>query len=143
MSEKEEVLLTGIESGMIGVVLSRMDTHPEEFWGSSEKWRFIYQDYFRDAMTEAEKGMIFDKLKRVRREEFNQKVMQTLVPPEEEEEWTDIKTGFGSAPMKREGSAVKYSDAIKTTLKATDVQMAKQFGMSMTEYAKKKKGLGL
>jgi len=92
MSEKEkEVLLTGIEKGMIGVVLSRMDTHPEEFWANSDKWRFIYQDYFRDSMTETEKGMIFDKLKQVRREEFNQKVMQTLVPQEEEEEENDCK----------------------------------------------------
>jgi hypothetical protein len=128
----------------IEIILARMDTHPDEFMFGNEKWKFIYSDYYRDSLSEGEKGAIHDRLKQLRLEEFNQKVLQTLVPQEEqEEEWTDIKTGFGSAPMKREGSAVKYSDAIKTTLKATDAQMAKQFGMSMTEYAKNKKGLGL
>jgi hypothetical protein len=135
MSEKEDILLTGIENGMIGVVLARMDTHPEEFWGDCEKWRFIYKDYFRDAMTETEKGMIFDKIKKIRREEFNQTVLNTLVPPEEEQD--EEYSAFGSAPMKREGSSVNYK------FTATDSMMAKQLGMSMTEYAKNKKGLGL
>ncbi len=116
MNEKEDILLTGISDGMIGVVLARMDTHPEEFWSNCDKWRFIYKDYFRDAMTETEKGMIFDKMKKIRREEFNQAVLDTLVPPSEEEQ--EERSAFGSAPMKRDGSKVAYD-------------------------AKKRKGLGL
>ena len=128
----------------IEIILARMDTHPDEFMFGNEKWKFIYSDYFRDSLSEGEKGAIHDKLKQLRLEEFNQRVLQTLVPEEEQEdEWTDIKTNFGNAPMKSQGSAVSYGTTSKTTLKATDVQMAKQLGMSMTEYAKKKVSLGL
>lgn len=102
--------LDGIASGGVGIVLSRMDSHPEEFWSECEKWRFIYKDYFRDAMTEAEKGMIFDKMKKIRKEEFNHLVLKNLVDianePEEAEE--DDDDPFGYAPVKREGSTVKY-----------------------------------
>ena len=70
----------------VEIVLARMDSHPEEFYGDSEKWRFVYKDYFRDAMTEVEKGAIFDKLKQLRRQEFDEHVMQALVPVEEEKE---------------------------------------------------------
>ena len=70
----------------VEIILARMDSHPEEFYNGNEKWRFIFSDFYRDVMTETEKGMIFDKLKQLRREEFAQRVLQTLVPPEEEEE---------------------------------------------------------
>jgi len=63
----------------VEIVLARMDSNPEEFYQGSDKWKFIYTEYFRDAMTEAEKGMIFDKLKIIRNEEFTQKVITTLL----------------------------------------------------------------
>ena len=63
----------------IAIVLARMDTHPEEFYGNSEKWKFIYHEYFRDAMTETEKGMIFDKMKKLRRAELTDRVMSVMV----------------------------------------------------------------
>jgi len=69
----------------VEIILARMDSHPEEFYNGNEKWRFIFSDFYRDVMSEAEKGMIFDRLKQLRREEFAQRVLQTLVPPEEEE----------------------------------------------------------
>ena len=123
----------------IEIILARMDTHPDEFMFGNEKWKFIYSDYYRDSLSEGEKGAIHDRLKQLRLEEFNQRVLQTLVPEEEQEdEWTDIKTGFGNAPMKSQGSAVSYGTTNKTTLKATDVEIAKKLGMSMTEYAKKR-----
>jgi len=117
----------------IEIILARMDTHPDEFMFGNEKWKFIYSDYFRDSLSEGEKGAIHDRLKQLRLEEFNQRVLQTLVPLEEPdgEEWTDIKTGFTNLP------------ANKTTLKAKDVEIAKKLGMSITEYAKKKASLGI
>jgi hypothetical protein len=85
--EKQEgVLLDGICGGGVGIVLARMESHPEEFHADSDKWKFIYKDYFRDSMTETEKGMIFDAIKRIRKAEFDQMVLQTLVPPKEQEE---------------------------------------------------------
>jgi len=89
----------------IDTVMARMESHPEEFYGECDKWKFIYKDYFRDAMTEKEKGMVFDRIKEIRRQEFDIKVMETLLPIEEEEEDDDP---FGSVPVKREGGTVKY-----------------------------------
>ena len=102
MSEEQTV-------GGVDIVLARMDTHPEEFYGEEKKWAFIYKEYFRDVMTEIERGQLFEKLKKIRREEFNGRVLSTLVPPEpEQDEDEDEGYGFGSAPIKREGSKVRY-----------------------------------
>ena len=67
-----------MENMNVAVLLARMETHPEEFYVGSDKWKFIFQDYYRDSMTESEKGMIFDKMKVLRRGEFSQRVLQTL-----------------------------------------------------------------
>ena len=104
MDDKED--LAGICGGGVGIVLSRMDSHPEEFYADEDKWKFIYKDYFRDAMSETEKGMIFDKIKKIRQAEFNQKVFQTLVPQEDGQDDDDYP--FGSAPIKREGGSTSY-----------------------------------
>ena len=79
MSEEHQV-------GGVDIVLARMDTHPEEFYGEEKKWAFIYKEYFRDVMTEIERGQLFEKLKKIRREEFNGRVLSTLVPPEPEQD---------------------------------------------------------
>jgi hypothetical protein len=113
----------------VEIVLARMDSNPEEFYQGSDKWKFIYTEYFRDAMTEAEKGMIFDKLKVIRNEEFTRKVITTLLPPDRKE------SDFGKAPMMAEGRAVRFN--------ASDAQMATQLGMSPSEYVKYKKDAGL
>jgi hypothetical protein len=77
----------------IDVVMERMTTHPEEFFAESDKWKFLYKDYFRDVMTESEKGMIFERIKKIRREELSQKILQTLVPPEETEQYDHNRQG--------------------------------------------------
>lgn len=111
-NEKDGVPLDGICGGAVGIVLARMDSHPDEFFASEDKWKFIYKDYFRDAMTETEKGMIFDKIKKIRMSEFSQMVLTTLVEEKNEEEDSPTRfareTSFGSAPIKREGSKVRY-----------------------------------
>jgi hypothetical protein len=66
-------------SNGVDLVLARMESHPEEFYTSAnDKWKFIYSEYFRDAMSETEKGLIFDKLKEIRKAEFTAKVMTVL-----------------------------------------------------------------
>ena len=104
MSEEKQI---DISNG-VNIVLARMDTHPEEFWGECEKWRFIYKEYFRDAMTEVQKGQIFEKIKQIRMEEFNNMVFRTLIEKEDEDEDEDEddddeedNSPFGSAPIKR------------------------------------------
>jgi hypothetical protein len=78
MNEEEETF-SGIET-----VIARMKTHPEEFFEtqSAGKWRFIFKEYFRDAMTETEKGRLHDALKKVRRMEFDAAVLKELMREE-------------------------------------------------------------
>ena len=110
-------------TGGVDIVLARMDTHPEEFYGEEKKWAFIYKEYFRDVMTEIERGQLFEKLKKIRRQEFNERVMTTLVPPEkdEEDDWVESQmskfsnvSSFTSAPIKAEGSTVSYDTGTGT-----------------------------
>jgi hypothetical protein len=77
----------------VEVVLSRMKTHPEEFFESSAKsrWGFIYKDYFRDSMTESEKGRIHEALKGVRRMEFDALVVKELMKEEQETAKTESR----------------------------------------------------
>ena len=83
--------LTELNDG-VAIVLARMETHPEEFFTTSnDKWKFIYQEYFRDAMTETEKGLIFDKLKQIRRTELTMRVMTVMTDGMKETESTNIR----------------------------------------------------
>jgi len=89
----------------IAIVLARMESHPEEFYTTAtDKWKFIYSEYFKDAMTETEKGMIYDKIKEIRKAEFTAKVMLTMTADITETE----PRVYGSAPIAREGKKVVY-----------------------------------
>lgn len=66
-------------SSGITAVLARMDTNPAEFFGDAGKWGFIFKDRFREVLTEPEKGALHDKLKEVRRQEFDHMVMRTVL----------------------------------------------------------------
>jgi hypothetical protein len=98
-------------SNGVDLVLARMESHPEEFYSNTnEKWKFIYSEYFRDAMTETEKGLIFDKIKEIRRAEFTGKVMATLTEGMKintKRNYTN-EASFAQAPMKASGHAIGY-----------------------------------
>jgi len=115
--------------GAVGIVLARMETHPEEFFTDCDKWKFIYKDYFREVMTETEKGMIFDRIKAVRRTELSQTVLTTLVGSKNEERKS--KSDFGSAPKQVEGQKIRIMQ--------TDAEMATRLGMTVNEYYRHKK----
>jgi len=115
--------------GAVGIVLARMETHPEEFFTDCDKWKFIYKDYFREVMTETEKGMIFDRIKAVRRTELSQTVLTTLVGSKNEERKS--KSDFGSAPKQVEGQKIRITQ--------TDAEMATRLGMTVNEYYRHKK----
>jgi len=93
---------TGVET-----ILARMDSHPEEFHGEEKKWAFIYKEYYRDVMTEIERGQLFEKLKQIRRNEFDSRVVQTLLKKDGEEEYE--VDPFGAPMVKSEGSSIIYS----------------------------------
>jgi len=75
----------------VGIILARMETNPEEFFGmgdqglSGHKWRWIFAESLREVMTEPEKAAIFEGMKRIRRLEITHKAIATVMPQEEEE----------------------------------------------------------
>jgi 2-hydroxy-3-keto-5-methylthiopentenyl-1-phosphate phosphatase len=94
----------------IAIVLQRMETHPEEFFGTVDKWKFIFKDYFRDSMTETEKGLMFDKMKRLRRAEFTSLVMQTILVDAKMKETTETEQeqSFRKSVIKGSNQKVNY-----------------------------------
>ena len=87
----------------VDILVERMQTHPEEFFESGEKrgrWAFMYKDYFKDCMTESEKGRIHEALKRVRRLEFDALVVKELMKDEAETEEKVKAAGLQPAPKK-------------------------------------------
>ena len=67
----------------VEALVSRMQSHPAEFYGEAPKWRFIFKANFREVLTEPEKGAIHAALMEVRRKEFDDEVMRTLLTVEE------------------------------------------------------------
>ena len=101
----------------VDTVIQRMQTHPEEFFssGGKQRWDFMYKDYFRDAMTESEKGRVHEALRTVRRYEFDALVVKELMKDEMgEQPETDTEdtvkykaTGrYQTAPLKTPGGRV-------------------------------------
>ena len=87
----------------VDILVERMRTHPEEFFESGEKrgrWSFMYKDYFKDCMTESEKGRIHEALKKVRRLEFDALVVKELMKDEAETEEKVKAAGLQPAPKK-------------------------------------------
>ena len=70
-------------SDSVNTLVARMKSHPEEFYGEADKWRFIFKEKFREVLTEAEKGVIHDTLRAVRRQEFHDSVFNALINPTE------------------------------------------------------------
>ena len=80
-------------SSGIAAVLARMDTNPAEFFGDAGKWRFIFKENFREILTEPEKGALHEKLKEVRRQEFDHMVMRTLLDDQMQGAWSTVEKG--------------------------------------------------
>jgi hypothetical protein len=98
----------------VDTVIQRMQTHPEEFFSSNgkQRWDFMYKDYFRDAMTESEKGRVHEALRTVRRYEFDALVVKELMKEAQETKEAVEKAGlampapFGYVPVKRDGGRI-------------------------------------
>jgi hypothetical protein len=96
----------------VGIILARMETHPEEFFGMgdqgvhSHKWRWIFAESLREVMSEPEKAALHSGMTKVRRLEITHKAIATIMPDEEEEEKHEYK--YAKAIPKPEGGTVKY-----------------------------------
>ena len=103
----------------VDTLLGRMKTHPEEFFSHNtagkNRWDFMYKDYFRDSMTESEKGRIHEEIRKVRRMEFDAMVVKELMKDamseNEEAPTTDALkypplNQYGKAPIKTPGGRI-------------------------------------
>lgn len=80
MSEETTQPFNGVDA-----IVDRMKRFPHEFFESGSergRWSFIYKDYFKDTMTEVEKGRIFEQLKVVRRMELDAMILKELFKEE-------------------------------------------------------------
>jgi len=92
----------------VGIILARMETHPEEFFGLGEtnsKWRWIFSENLREVMTEPEKAALHSGMTKVRRLEITHKAIATIMPEEEEEEKNEYK--WASAADMNQGQPKK------------------------------------
>lgn len=70
----------------VQIILNRMESNPEEFFGDQAKWRWIFSENLREVMTEPERAAIFEAMKKVRRLEITAKAVATVMPSEDEDE---------------------------------------------------------
>jgi hypothetical protein len=84
----EEKSFSGVDA-----LIERMELYPEEFFENGDKrsrWTFMYKDYFRDALTESEKGRIHEAVRKMRRLEFDATVLKELMKDEVKESETTV-----------------------------------------------------
>jgi hypothetical protein len=76
----EEKIFSGVDA-----LIDRMELYPEEFFENGaerSRWTFMYKDYFRDALTESEKGRMHEAVRKMRRLEFDATVLKELMKDE-------------------------------------------------------------
>jgi len=81
----------------VQIILNRMESNPEEFFGDGQKWNWMFKETLREVMSEQEKAALHAGLVKVRRLEITAKAVATVLPQEEEEkhEWGN-QTGRSS-----------------------------------------------
>ena len=95
-------------SDAVKTLIGRMESFPEEFFTDQPKWRFIFDERFREILSETEKGVIHGALMKVRRQEFSHMVMKTaLVRDDEELEQLRAKTSALSGERRIKGPGVR------------------------------------
>jgi hypothetical protein len=109
-----------------------MESNPNEFYGTADKWQFMFDAKYREVLTEPEKGAMHEALKEVRRKEFDEKVMRELLRDSMEEQikegyYTTTQIGgggFGQAQIKAEGLQVGYGGTGSTINNLAQQQVA-------------------
>lgn len=101
----------------VGIILARMETHPEEFFGLGEtnsKWRWIFSENLREVMSEPEKAALHSGMTKVRRLEITHKAIATIMPDEKEE---------NTIKFRSEG---RYNEPKKMVINAAQAEMIKR-----------------
>jgi hypothetical protein len=113
----------------VGIILARMETHPEEFFGMHEnagtKWRWIFAESLREVMTEPEKAALHSGMTKVRRLEITHKAIATIMPDEsEDDEYAD--EGVTKTLMANTYSQPKQAQPKKMVVSASQMEMMKR-----------------
>ena len=112
----------------VGIILARMETHPEEFFGigdTSNKWRWMFSESLREVMTEPEKAALHSGMTKVRRLEITHKAIATVMPKEEEED-DDYKEYVGRGTKPSPFGAVPVTQPKKMVVNAAQMEMIKR-----------------
>ncbi len=119
-----ELAQDGEKFSGVDTLLERMKTHPEEFFEGTGglkhgRWAFIYKDYFRDCLTESEKGRIHEALRVVRRLEFDALVVRELMREDIKEQEMAAKMSMASGNYIA-GGAISSGSIFGSTVTLTD-----------------------
>ena len=101
----------------VQIILNRMESNPEEFFGDSTRWAWMFKETMREVMTEQEKAALHAGMVKVRRLEITAKAAATVLRANEMNERDRemqeriypydsgiTASGFGLTTIKGEGS---------------------------------------
>lgn len=119
------------------LILARMETNPEEFV-DKHKWRHLVESDW-PMFTEEEQKAYSSKLREILIDRFSEEVLKTLMEDEDEDKPT-VKYKASD----RYATGWTDARALKTiSLTPTQVAMANQLGIPLSDYAKELSKQGL
>ena len=84
----------------VRTLVARMKSNPEEFFRGEMKWQFMYEESFREVLTEAEKNALQEALQTVRRHEFDTIVIEELTRDKDDFRYSSGGYMVGSEVMR-------------------------------------------
>lgn len=109
----------------VQIILNRMESNPEEFFGDVGKWRWIFSENLREVMTEPEKAAIHTAMTKVRRLELTAKAVATVMPSDDEDEF-ELEGFAERAPLKTYPKTNKTPPPKKMVINAAQAEMIKR-----------------
>ena len=100
----------------VHIILNRMKTNPEEFFGDGGRWNWIFKETLREVLTEIEKAAIFEALKEVRRAEITSKALATIMrihEDTEQEKAAQLATSTGTHAQQMVVPKARLKDLVK------------------------------
>lgn len=115
-------MIKGVE-----ILLERMSTHPEEFFGGSLKWQWIFGETWKEFLTAEEREALQTELDEIRKKEFTAKVMETLLREETSPLDSYIYQGQGALAAGQVLTGAVSSQSTTTRINRAQLEIAKRF----------------